>query len=47
MKTTIKFEPKQNLMKQLSSLNNKEDAKYWQEWNVMCLKHCIGQLEKL
>ena len=26
---------------------NKEDAKYWQEWNMMCLKHCIGQLEKL
>jgi hypothetical protein len=27
--------------------NNKEDPRYWQEWNIMCLKHCIGQLEKL
>jgi len=26
---------------------NKEDARYWKEWNLMCLKHCIGQLEKL
>jgi len=47
-----KFEPK-GLIKHVNGTlrtvikTNKEDAKYWQEWNLMCLKHCIGQLEKL
>ena len=26
---------------------NKEDAKKWKEWNIMCLKHCMVQLYKL
>jgi hypothetical protein len=26
---------------------NKEDAKEWKDWNLMCLKHCVGQLEKI
>jgi hypothetical protein len=26
---------------------NKENVKYWKEWNIANLKHCIAQLEKI